>query len=218
MLLLPRALSFTLLVALGIVQSGCTAIRFSSTVDSVRPIQTTGGGREIGAYDQLKPDAPPGKKADMIMAGTHIPVNLSTRKIGTTFSILLSAHDEMFEKEMYRSSPESFSLIQANDDQYSPDLELIHFPMHVGDKWNWEGNVSSGGIRHNATAAVKSSSVTFYDNGVSNEAIRVDVDLSLFSDGIKNPAARKLVFEFVPGKGIVRREFGDASVREPIQP
>ncbi len=211
---LPSAISVGILIAIFVGQGGCGFARKTVSIGVV----SEGQGRQIAAYADLQPDTAPGKKADMVMAGTRIPVNVLTSKFGPVFRILLRAHDETFETEVYRSGPTAFSLSEAGGDVYSPDVDLIRFPMQVGDEWTWEGAVSSGGVRRKATARVKSTTANLYDNGVPMEAVRVDVALSLYSEGTKSPAARKLVFEFVPGKGIVRREFGDASVREPAQP
>lgn len=196
-------------------QFGCASLHLTASAIDPAPMTISGQGRLIESFDDLKPDALPGKRAEMLMAGTHIPVDLSVRSADSEFVIVLHAHGETFETEKYRTTPTSFSLSEAGGDNYVPALDLLRFPMHLGDQWTWQGRVLSGGIQRQATATVSSSSTTLYQGGLTTEAVKVDVDLSLYSEGDKTPAARKLVFEFVPGKGIVRREFGDASVRQP---
>jgi hypothetical protein len=184
---------------------------------SSAPPQKSQGAAVTSTVD-LKPDAEPGKTAEMVMAGTHIPVSVSIKREGDSFEILLRAHNETFEREAYKTSPGAFSLKEAASETYWPELDLIRFPMHVGDDWDWRGTVSAGGVKHDAQARIKTSSTHLYQDGASTEAIQVEVDLIRFSKGTKTPAERKLVFDFVQGKGIVRREFGDASVRQPEQP
>jgi hypothetical protein len=205
-------------VALFVEQFGCSAVRLTARPTDHKTEPPAVQGQLIGSFSELKPDAQPGAKADMLMAGTHIPVNVSVNRSGSRFEIILSAHNETFETERYRIVSGAFSLQGAAGDTYLPALDLLRFPSHLGDNWNWVGTVSSGGIQRHATATVSSSSTNLYSGGVTTEAVQVEVNLSLYSQGEKTPAARKLVFDFVPGKGIVRREFGDASVRQPAWP
>jgi hypothetical protein len=215
---IQTALGVGFTIALFFEQCGCTSVHVATSPDDQRSGPDVAPGRLIGSYSELKPDAQPGLRADMVMAGTRIPVDVSVKSTGSLFEILLRAHGQTFEREVYRDDPKSFSLVEAAGDRYSPDLELVRFPMRVGDGWNWHGTVSSGGIRRTATASVDSSTTHLYDNGATTEAVKVEVNLSLYSEGTKMPAKRKLTFEFVPGKGVDRREFGDASVREPAGP
>ena len=217
LLRIPTAVGLGILFAVLIGQGGCSVFHglHQADIGSEQELPRTNRGRQIRDYGDLMPDSSPGKTASMVMAGTPIRVELSTEETGTQFRILLKAHQQTFESESYQSGPCGFSLVEASGDKYSPDLDLIRFPMSVGDVWNWEGVVSSGDIRRKATATVRSESTNLYLEGAPVEAVKVSVDLALFSEGAKLPANRKLVFEFVPNRGLVRREFGDASVREP---
>jgi hypothetical protein len=186
--------------------------------DAVQVVSATTGSGPAIVSSTLVPDALPGKTSDMVLAGTRIPVQIVTKHDGQEFMIELRAHGQTFEQERYVDGPTAFSFHGTSDETYVPDIDLVRFPMHVGDSWDWSGTVSSGGISRKASAEVKTSPKSLYFGDASAQAIEVEVDLSLFSQGEKLPASRKLKFDFVPGQGILRREFGDASVREPSKP
>ena len=214
--LLIAALATTVTTMAGVI-----GVEFRKAQTPPRPaiarLISKGTGAEISS-STLNPDASPGRASDMVLAGTRIPVRLLTKHRGSEFTIELRAHGETFERERYFDGPASFSFRGTDDETYSPDVELIRFPMRVGDSWGWTGTVSSGGISRKADAVIKSGPKDLYIGGVPKEAVEVVVDLSLYSQGYKIPATRKLKFDFVQGQGIIRREFGDASIREPSKP
>ena len=70
-------------------------------------------------------------------------------------------------------------------------------------------------VERPATAEIDSSigKVTMVDG--PQTAVRVDVRLHMPAFGDSGAGRRALVFWFVKGRGLVRREFGSESVREP---
>ncbi|MFZ4508440.1 MAG: hypothetical protein ACOYON_12170 [Fimbriimonas sp.] len=198
------ALLGSALVALGV--NGCTS-----------PPEAKG---KVAFFDAsaLKPDALPGERAQLILAGTEVNVALKQEQKGTKTHLLLLAHDEVFEHELYDSSPTAFRLENASDNVYTPGIDLLRFPLAFGDQWDWKGKETVGGISRNASAGITTVADKLYIDGVPVETVQVSVDLKLEAEGSGPVAHRKLAFWFAPGKGVIRREFGSASVRQPVAP
>lgn len=175
------------------------------------------GGQILKSSD-LNPEVSPGEKAVLTLAGLKVPVSVKYALDGQDIAVKLIAHGEIFEKEAYVSSPEAFRLREAADAIYSPPLDLLRFPMHVGDKWSWSGRMITGGISRPTKATVTTSSNKIYIGSVGSDVVESSVELEIFAGAGHSPTKRKLGFWFAPKKGLLRREFGQESIREPVAP
>ena len=178
----------------------------------------SGSGGLIANAEALHPEVAPGTKAMLKLAGVNVPVQVKYVSEGKKLTVLLIAHGEVFERESYEFDAESFRLREAADGNYAPSLELLKFPMHVGDKWTWSGRMETGGISRPTKATVSINNNKLYVGTVGHETVQSTVDLEIFADAGRPPTKRKLTFWFVPNKGLIRREFGTESVREPVTP
>ncbi len=157
----------------------------------------------------------PYRKAALILTGTTFPVALSRKLEANSVTFSLSAHDEVIEEEQFEYSEAGFRLAGASGESYHPPIPLLQFPMKVGDSWNWKGIINVGTIQRTATANIACSSDVLNTAGGPFDAVLVSVEL-IMPSGAVEPAKRRLRFWFVRGKGILKREFGAASTREPL--
>lgn len=174
-----------------------------------------GSGERLESRASVKPDALPYDRAGLILAGTVLPVQLKRTENQDTVSFQLVAHGEVLEEETYTFHDGDFNIASAAGESYQPAIMLLKFPMSVGDHWDWKGKMGAGEIMRDATAAVTTSGETINLPGVSGPAIKVNVRLQMESGG-PQPAVRDLTFWFMKGKGIVKREFGASSTRQPV--
>lgn len=136
---------------------------------------------------------------------------------GQDVKFLLSAHHEVLETETYRSTTSEFVLISI-DERFEPPLPLLKFPMTLGEGWEWKGELLAGGLRHRAEGKVTSSTEQlFLANTGGIDTVKVQIKLEIDSK-TPAPAKRPLTFWFARGKGIVKREIGTATSREPRTP
>lgn len=174
-------------------------------------------GPRIPSAENLRPDANPGQKAVLVLGGIPVPVEVRASSQGEYLTFQLVAHDVVLEEERYRRRQDGFDLIAAAGEAYSPPLPLLKFPMSVGDSWEWKGKLEIGAPPTPARAVVSTSSEPLNVSSRSDSSLKVHVRLQIEGGGPK-PAERSLSFWFVPGKGLLRREFGQSSARIPPEP
>ncbi len=174
-----------------------------------------GSGERLESRSAVSPELQPYGRAGLILAGTVIPVDLKREAKSDSVTFKLMAHGETVEEESYIFGDSLFSIASAAGESYQPAIPLLKFPMHVGDKWEWVGKMGAAEIVRAAKADVTSANENLNLPGVSGEAIKVNVRLQMDGGG-PEPAVRNLTFWFVKGKGIVKREFGASSTRQPI--
>jgi len=146
-----------------------------------------------------------------------MPVEVGQAQKGEEMTFTFTAHGQTFETEIYKVNDSGFSLEDAAGERYEQALPLLKFPMNVGDTWSWTGSMVAGDEPHKASATVTTSSETILLPATGSvPSILVVVDLAIEGGGPK-PATRKLRFWFVPGKGLLKRQFGSASSREPLE-
>jgi len=171
-----------------------------------------------------KPDALPYKNADLVIAGTAMPVKFeASRKPGEVVFFLRSKHGEVLEHEAYRFDVGQFSLWRAGGELYEPVIPLLKDPVSAGSNWEWSGQMfpavdgepvrNSEAVRK-ATAKISLTSDTLNILGGSKSAMRVNVLLSIESGGNVR-AQRTLSFWFMKDHGLVKRDFAFASTRGP---
>lgn len=180
-----------------------------------------------GESEQLasfKADSLPYKNADLVIAGTAMPVVFEAdRKPGEVVFFLRSKHGEVLEHEAYRFDVGQFSLWRAGGELYEPVIPLLKDPVSAGASWEWSGQMfpavdgepvrNSEAVRK-ATAKISLASDTLNILGGSKPAMRVNVLLSIDS-GSNVRAQRTLSFWFMKDRGLVKRDFAFASTRGP---
>ena len=176
---------------------------------------SSGSGEEFSRLSDLKPDAAIPKIANLKIGQVEVPVKVRQEATGDQLVLKLDAHGQTFEKEVYHVGETSFDLVEGAGEIYKEPLPILKFPFSIGDAWTWTGTMSAGNEPHEATAKIATSEepLLLPVEG-STPSVLVVVDLSIKGSG-PTPATRKLRFWFVKDKGLVKRQFGIASSREP---
>jgi hypothetical protein len=179
----------------------------------------SGGGTGFLVVDDasLKPDNLTLKEVSLELAGSKYKAEVKQTREGNQIQIDLQAFGEVIESERYESTEQMFSVVNAGGERYDPPISLIKYGMRVGDTWNWKGEIRTGPAGHEATAVITTSSEDLTVNGGTvHDVIKVEVALAIDSGRPSNPSTRKLKFWIGPKMGVVKREFGDYSKREPM--
>jgi hypothetical protein len=170
-------------------------------------------GPKIASLEEIRPFEEPNNSAILNLAGMEIPVEVDTEMDGPQRTIALVCNGETIEQERYVIGDDEFNLAFAAGEQFVPPLPIMVFPMSVGEGWEWSGQLISSNLKQHANAKVVTESSRAQIDGRSVPSVKVSVKLQL-----EPKMERSLAFWIVEGKGVVRREFGDESVREPVKP
>ncbi|CAN5525028.1 hypothetical protein BH11ARM2_BH11ARM2_01610 [soil metagenome] len=165
--------------------------------------------KEIGAGQT--PNGP----AVLSLAGVPMAVAVVGKKVGDDIVVESQRHGSVVDREVYTVTNESVSLKEAAGEAYEPPITLLKFPMNVGCGWTWTGSTAAGTDTRQAKAAIVTESAKVAEKGGNVPAVKATVDLDLASEDGTGTVKRRLSFWFVEGRGVIRREFGDESVREP---
>jgi len=166
----------------------------------------------------VKPTGAPPQKAVLSLDGVKVPVRVKVEKDSKNFTINLYTHDELFDFEKYVVQDGSFSLSEGALETYQPAIPLLVFPFaFAGPSREWQGTLSGDSGPHPAHASVDVAKDDIVWNGSSSQAIRVTV--VIFLDDVHNSAVarRTMEFWFAPGHGLLKRDFDNASIREPVE-
>jgi hypothetical protein len=174
----------------------------------------TGGDPRYPDTSSFRPDRLPASEASLILAGTRLPVELKERRSDGKFEIVVLAHGEDVEVETYLVAPDSFSFAGLSGESFEPPIPILRFPLVLDGRWDWAGKAFLGPVGRPARAAVAVESESLNLASGTLKAVRVDVDLSV-ETGKATTAKRELKFWLAPDSGVVRREFGSSSLREP---
>jgi hypothetical protein len=147
------------------------------------------------------------------LAGVAIPVQVKTTVSGGKVDIASLQESRLVDREVYVSEVDGFHLLHAAGENFDPPLPLLKFPMRIGAKWAWRGTTTAGGASQSARATVKTGIGRIPVAGHLENAVEVNVDLEMGTD-TANPMSRQLQLWFVKGHGVVKRSFGEESVRE----
>lgn len=179
--------------------------------------RSAGSGEQIAAIADLNPAAMIPTSAKLKIGEIDMPVEIEQNTSGQQMTIEISAHGQVFENETYFVGDKSFDLLDVAGEHYDPKLPLLRFPMRIGEEWSWTGTMTAGEKPHKASATVTSTndSVLLPGSG-STDTVLVVVDLAIESGG-PTPATRKLRFWFAKDKGLIKRQFGIGSSREPAE-
>jgi hypothetical protein len=172
-------------------------------------------GAIINVSEELRAEVQPGKTALLTMGGVAVPVELSQEQTGDTIVLKMKAHGASVDWETYESTVARYSVKYAEGETYSPAVDLIRYPMRVGDSWDWSGSMVAAGQKRPAKALIQTSAakLTLAEGPVP--AVKVALRLSMPATATMPAAERTLSFWFVENRGLLRREFGTESIREP---
>lgn len=172
----------------------------------------------FAAVQDLRPGGSPGKNAILrlgdgktgkgTVAPTEFPVTLRYEKKGESVSIELLTQGESIERELYEATPTAFRILAATEDTFAPGIDIVRFPAHDGQDWEWNGKVIYAGISRPAQAKVHLKK--------EQPGLACEVNLKIQADPGRPDLLRRLRFWFEKDKGVVRRSFGDVSTRLPV--
>lgn len=180
-----------------------------------RSDETEGNGPPLGSSRDFEPAASPPERAHLTLAGVAIPVQVKTTLTGSKLEITSLQDSRPVDREVYISEVDGFHLVHAAGENFDPPLPLLKFPMRVGAKWAWRGTTTAEGAAQAARASVRTAIGRIPVAGHLENAVEVNVDLEMGTD-TANPMSRQLQLWFVKGHGVVKRSFGEESVRESI--
>jgi len=178
---------------------------------------SSGTGEAYENINDLKPATMIPATASLQIGKIDMPVEVRQSQAGQDLNIELLAHGQVLETESYKVTDKAFLLAHAAGEHYKDPLPLLKFPMKVGDTWNWVGTMTAGDAPHKAQAVVSTTSESILlPTAGATETVLVVVDLSIAGGG-PTPAKRRMRFWFAKNMGLVKRQFGDASSREPAK-
>jgi hypothetical protein len=148
------------------------------------------------------------------LANVELSAQAELKRDGSTYTIEIVGDGEPIESEVYRVDKGAISAVRLGTGETAdPPIPLMKFPMTVGDKFDWSGQIAVGDRTLQASAVV-SSEISRPDLATGPvEAVHIHVELEI-SGGTQREANRRLDFWFAEGKGPVMRDYGN-QVREP---
>lgn len=160
-----------------------------------------------------KPDELPYENVRLVLAGEVIQAKLLRDKKpdATVFTIVRDG--SVLEREVYSTVGTTFRLNEIAGVSYDPPVPLVFEPIVVGDTWNWKGNVKSGIQSLPASCTLQATTESLNVAGGPFSSVKIQMKLGMMVDGAT--AERMLTFWFVNDRGLVKREVGAASAREP---
>lgn len=144
-----------------------------------------------------------------LVDGTATDFKLKTSNEGTKVTFQAVSNDMVVDEEVYDVKDGKVLLCHAVGEDFVEPIPLLKFPLSIGDKYDWKGNLMFEGQSLKGSAQVTTSTDYVNLKDKSQEAIRVEVNLR-----IADNASRKLSFWFVKGMGALKTEMGK-NVREP---
>jgi hypothetical protein len=166
------------------------------------------------SLDKMTPQAVPYKRASLILAGTKVGVDVVPTESEGKLALKLMARGEEVMTENYRYDGSAFSFVGSTGESYEPAIPLVTFPFSTSDKKNWKGTIQYGEVSLPCTATIASKPETLNMDGGNYQTVNVTVSLSYNGGGSKS-TQRLLKFWFAPKKGMVKRDFGLNSTRQP---
>jgi len=177
---------------------------------------TTPGQAETLAQsaDTMKPQMVPFTKGNLIYQGSVVPVDIKAEDDGKSLNIMLLVDGETTSTETYTYDSTGFRFAGTEAEKYDPPVPLVHYPLQSDSPWKWSGSIKMGDHASPADAEIKAKREELNITAGHFNTYLVEVQLS-FDGGAPEKSKRRLRFWFDPGKGIVKREFGLNSSREP---
>lgn len=195
------------IAAVALCASGCGLLGATPSGHSV----------QVRDLDSFRPDTLPYREGSLILAGTRLPVELQERRKDGRFEIVVLAHGKAVEVETYRAENGQFLFESLSGESFAPPIPILRFPLRSNDSWDWTGEFRLGPTARPAKATVATQPETLNLASGSLQATRVDIALTVETSKATT-AERGLKFWLAPKAGVVRREFGASSLREPRAP
>lgn len=210
-----------LLLASSVLALGFVGCVQPKTTPKPAPTPTPVGiSQEFRTGEELRPDVSPPKEANLILSGTEIPVTLREKREGDSIIYTWMVDDGQesgepveVESEKYFFNGKIFSFSATAHEKYNPAINLIRYPLTVGQKWDWTGEVITGKVRNKATAVITTQEDALNLPGGKVSTLMVKVELNYTE--IAAPGTRELKFWFQPGAGLIRRDLWASSTRGP---
>jgi len=162
----------------------------------------------------VNPAKEPYKKAQLILDKTPITVDLKRTTEGNNVVLSLAALGTVVETEHYLDDPSQFSFLGLNEERYDPALPILKFPFKIGDAWTWKGDyVVASAVKIPCEATLNVTEEPLNRPGLPTKAFRVTVKMTM-----EEGAKRDLSFWFGRDAGVVMRQVGQSSSREPAEP
>ncbi|MBS1723265.1 MAG: hypothetical protein JSS66_09970 [Armatimonadetes bacterium] len=212
-----RTTSVVLISGVVGVLAGCVTKGIQTRFDG-REDPPSKGDQAVAVYktpSELAPDALPYSKVRINVAGTEVPAELKRKASGKEVVFEIVAKGETLEEEHYVSTPGVFSFVSlGGSESYDPPIPLVRYPFKVVDSWDWTGTASLGTLAKPATAKITAApEVLNLATGVS-DCVLVTASLVVETGG-GGESKRNLKFWIEPKRGVVKRDFGSSTSREP---
>ncbi len=206
----PLIGAFITLSIIGLGVWGCD--KGSKIVEGTQRLPAT-----FTRQEDLKPETFPYDEGFLVLAGTQIPVTLEESKEGNILTFAVKANGALIEREQYQFDEAGFRFLGGPGITFQPAIPLVRYPMKSDEKWEWSGKMVQSGETYDAKAEIAAKSELLNTAAGEFMTLMIQVDLKL-DVGTKEPAVRLLKFWIAPGEGVIRREFGASSSREPRAP
>lgn len=169
------------------------------------------------ALSDLDPQVAPPKFANIVLTSALIECQLKEQS--TDHSIVLrwltpGSRAVEIEREKYFFDKSHFAFAFGPAESYDPPITLLKFPFKVGDSYSWKGQQTIGRTKRPGTASISTSTDVLDLPDIKTETIKVNVDLNV-QTGSPGGTQTNLVFWIQPGHGVVKRDLGRSSNREP---
>lgn len=207
-----RGLSIAAVGAIIGLLAGCLLKPGDQVVTEVPAVAKTFANAE-----SLRPDVAPYTSARLLLAGTPLTVSMARSQKNDIVSFDLIARKEVLEVERYQLDENGFRFASLSDEKFVPPIPLVRYPFTVGESWHWSGTAGLGPNEKKATAELTSASETVNLAGGVHGCVVIVANLVVASPG-GTDSKRTLRFWIEPKKGIIKREFGFSSTREPRPP
>ena len=179
------------------------------------PIEGPIRGQPISSREVISPGTPPPLNAKLTLSGSPFEVTIATIRDKSTYAIELMKEDEILDREVYDDSVDRFRLVMAGGETYEEPIDLLRFPMKIGDSWEWQGKIVANGNPREAMAKVETVEDQQFIAGAPVPAVKVIVTLQFRAVGASDAAKRILTFWFADKKGLFKRQYDSVSIREP---
>lgn len=203
-------------LALGVVALCAVACRTSETDEPEV------AGRRIQSVGELTPLKAISGRQKVRLAGTDVAAEVRSNVTDNRLEIELVRNDAVLDREIYVIQDNGLLLESAVGEAFDPPLLLFQFPGEIGGRHRWEGYLNvigpNGTITDQAIEAradVVSAMDKLAVNGSTEHAVRITANITL-GGGQPNARSRQIRVWILPGKGILKREFGPDNVREPV--
>lgn len=176
------------------------------------PAIASAGGHYLPKSSAILPTTAPPAKALLTLSGTPYTVGVRSSLKQSEFVIELTKGNQELDRELYSNDWDGFRMREVGGEVYNPPIDLLRFPMKVGDSWTWDGHLGSG---LKADATVTTAEDTVFVSAAPHTCVRVQVALRFLAVGGEDHATRTLTFWFSPKHGLFKRQYDNLSVREP---